>query len=151
MEIAGRPRAAEESSGIPGIQLKPEPLSRPVIYRSPWVSLYADRVRFPNGTIIERHHLLEFDRRAVMTLVEDESGDLLFVRVPRYAAGRADWELPAGGAEPGEDLAGVARGLEERGYASDGYEKIHEYHPMNGICSATAHIFRCRAGGRSRR
>jgi len=140
----GRERADQESNGAPAA---PERLSRTVIYQSPWVNLYADRVRYPGGTIIERHHLLEFDRRAVMALVENEVGDILFVRVPRYATGRADWELPAGGAEPGEEPVVAARRevLEETGYASDRYEKIHEYYPMNGISSATAYIFRCRA------
>jgi ADP-ribose pyrophosphatase len=122
-------------------------LSRTVIYESPWVNLYVDRVELPGGAIIERHHLLGFDRTAVMALVENEAGDILFVRVPRYATGRADWELPAGGAEPGEALIDAVRRevLEETGYTVTDPERVHEYHPMNGIATGTAHIFRCRA------
>ena len=122
-------------------------LSRTIIYESPWVNLYVDRVRLPNGHIIERHHLLGFERVAVMAVVENDAGDVLCVRVPRYTTGRADWELPAGGAEPGEDLADAIRRevLEETGYAVTEPEPLHEYHPMNGIATATAHIFRCRA------
>lgn len=45
--------------------MKPKQLSRTVIYENPWVNLYADKVRFPGGRIIEKHHVLDFETEAV--------------------------------------------------------------------------------------
>jgi hypothetical protein len=42
------------------------------LYENNWVNLYIDRVEFPNGYIIEQHHLLDFDHEAVMALVEND-------------------------------------------------------------------------------
>ena len=81
--------------------MKPERLARRVIYESPWVNLYVDKVRFPNGLVMEDHHLLDFPCGAAAALVEDGQHNLLFVRVVRYTAGRARWEIPAGGIEAG--------------------------------------------------
>lgn len=98
--------------------MKPERLSRTVVYENPWVNLYVDRVKFPNGHIVERHHLLGFDRHAVVVVADDGAGRVLFVRVCRYATGSSDWELPAGGIEAGES-ARSARGAGGDGVPHD--------------------------------
>lgn len=36
--------------------MKPERLSRNIIYQSPWVNLYLDKVEFPNGLVSEKFH-----------------------------------------------------------------------------------------------
>ena len=82
--------------------MKPERLSRNIIYQSPWVNLYLDKVKFPNGLVIEEFHLLDFPRAAVAAVVENDFGDILFARICRYATGATEWELPAGGVEAGE-------------------------------------------------
>jgi len=51
--------------------MKPERLSREVVYQSPWVNLYLDKVRFPNGLVIEKFHLLDFPHAAVTAIVEN--------------------------------------------------------------------------------
>jgi 8-oxo-dGTP pyrophosphatase MutT (NUDIX family) len=75
-----------------------------VIYQSRWVNLYVDKVHFPNGSIIEKHHLLDFDHHAVMTIAQDNDGRYLMVKVCRYTTGRTEWEFPAGGVEDGEEI-----------------------------------------------
>jgi ADP-ribose pyrophosphatase len=127
--------------------MKPERLSRTVVYEDPWVNLYVDRVKFPNGRVIERHHLLDFDRQAVVVVVDDGDGRVLFVRVCRYATGSTDWELPAGGVEAGESALEAARreALEETGYRTTHHEQIYCYYPMTGIANKQIHVVTCRA------
>jgi ADP-ribose pyrophosphatase len=127
--------------------MKPERLSRSIVYQSPWVNLYLDTVKFPNGLLIEEFHLLDFPHAAVTAIVADDSGSILFVRICRYTSGATEWELPAGGIEPGETEIDAARRevLEETGYTSDHHELIYSYYPMNGSANKRFHILRCKA------
>lgn len=127
--------------------MKPEKLSRTVIYESNWVNLYVDKVQFPNGRIIEHHHLLDFEQAAVFVYIEDERGTVLFVRVCRYPTLNTDWEVPAGGMEPGESILEAAQRevREETGYQCHDYEVVYTYYPMNGIANKLFHIVRCKA------
>jgi ADP-ribose pyrophosphatase len=127
--------------------MKPERLARDIVYQSPWVNLYLDTVKFPNGLLIEKFHLLDFPRAAVTAIVEDDSGNILFVRICRYTSGATKWELPAGGMETGEIEIEAARRevLEETGYTSDHHELIYSYYPMNGSANKLFHILRCKA------
>jgi len=126
---------------------KPARLDRTVVYESPWVNLYVDRVEFPGGRIIERHHLLDFARQGVAALVTDPAGSVLFVESYRYPTDSIGWEIPAGGIEPGEPiLAAAAREVaEETGVATTGHRLVYTYHPSNGISNQVFHIVRCRA------
>jgi ADP-ribose pyrophosphatase len=128
----------------------PRRLGRTVVYKSPWVSLYVDEVQFPNGRIIERHHLLDFGP-SVVAFVENGAGQVLMVRICRYTTGRKEWELPAGGVEPGESVEEAARREvpEETSYEITGYEHVYSYYPMNGIANKVAHVIRCQAAKRA--
>lgn len=128
---------------------KPEALERKLIYRSRWVNLYVDRVRFPNGKIIEQHHLLDFDYPAVMAIAQDPSGRYLMVKVCRYATGRAEWEFPAGMIEDGETptQAAAREVLEETGYHTGDYKLLYAYNPMNGIANKVFYVVRCQVEG----
>jgi len=74
--------------------MKPERLARETVYESPWVNLYLDKVRFPNGHVIEKYHLLDFPHAAVAMIVEDDFGSVVFARISRYTTGLTEWELP---------------------------------------------------------
>ena len=127
--------------------MKPERLSRDIIYQSPWVNLYLDEVRFSDGHVIEKFHLLDFPSAAVTAIVENDSGDILFARISRYTTGAAEFELPAGGLEIGETEIDAARRevLEETGYTSDNHKLIYSYYPMNGMANKLFHIVHCNA------
>jgi ADP-ribose pyrophosphatase len=127
--------------------MKPERLARKIIYQSPWVNLYLDTVKFPNGLLIEKFHLLDFPRAAVTAIVENDSGNILFARICRYTSGRTEWELPAGGVETGETEIDAARReiVEETGYTSDQHELIYSYYPMNGSANKLFHVVHCKA------
>lgn len=127
--------------------MKPERLRRSVVYESPWVNLYLDTVRFPNGLVIDQYHLLDFPRGAVTAIMENALGEVMFVRVSRYTSGTTDWELPAGGMEIGEsEIDAIQRELlEETGYTSRDHKLIYSYYPMNGSANKIFHIVHCKA------
>lgn len=132
-------------STLPGDEA-PQRLDRRVIYRSPWVELYVDRVAFPNGRIIEQHHFLHFPHQAVAALVENDAGEILMVQAYRYVTGTVQWEVPAGRIEDGEDIfATAAREVtEEGGCLTTGHALIYSFHAINGIGDIVHHIVRCR-------
>ncbi len=127
--------------------MKPERLSRDVVYQSPWVNLYLDKVKFPNGYVIEKFHMLDFPRAAVTAIVENDSGEIIFARIPRYTTGTTEWELPAGGVEMGESEIDAAKreALEETGYTSSDHKLIYSYYPMNGSANKLFHVVHCKA------
>ncbi|HEY84123.1 MAG TPA: NUDIX hydrolase [Chloroflexi bacterium] len=126
---------------------QPERLARTVIYENPWVNLYADKVRFPDGRTIEKHHILEFEKEAVAVLVENIRGEILFVHAYRYTTGSIEWEIPAGGVDSGEDIIQAAKreALEETGCQTADHQLLYTYHPMNGISNKVFHIVKARA------
>ena len=89
--------------------MKPKQLSRTVIYENRWVNLYVDKVEFPGGRIIEKHHVLDFETEAVAMLVENDQSQLLFVHSYRYVTDSIEWEIPAGGIDEGESIFEAAK------------------------------------------
>jgi len=128
----------------------PVRLARTVLYESPWVNLYRDRVALPTGRILEQYHFLDLGR-AVVVIVQDREQRILLERVARYPTGTTTWELPAGGVEPGETAREAAwrEVFEETGYETADHEEIYVYHPLNGISNQVASVVICQAGERT--
>lgn len=124
----------------------PRRLARDVIYESAWVNLYVDRVEFPGGRIVERHHVVHFDHDSVAALAENAAGQLLLIESYRYVTGTIEWELPAGRIEQGESpLEGAQREVvEESGYASVDHRLVQTFYALNGISNITHHLVHCR-------
>ena len=127
--------------------MKPERLSRNIVYQSPWINLYLDKVKFPNGLVIENYHLLDFPRTAVTMIVENDLESIIFVRICRYTTRATDWELPAGGVKIGETEIEAAQRevLEETGFTSVNHQLIYSYYPMNGSANKRFHVVHCKA------
>lgn len=77
----------------------PERLDRTVIYENSWVNLYVDKVLFPNGKLIEKHHYLHYDKQSVGIVIENNDGEILLIHSYRYVTNSMGWEIPAGGIE----------------------------------------------------
>jgi ADP-ribose pyrophosphatase len=130
-----------------GDRMKPERLARSAIYENPWLNLYVDKVRFPHGRIIEKHHVLEFEREAVGVLVEDAQDRILLVHAYRYVTDSIEWEIPAGGVEQGESVLQAAgrEVWEESGYETNNHNLIYTFYPMNGLANKVFHIVQAQA------
>jgi 8-oxo-dGTP pyrophosphatase MutT (NUDIX family) len=125
----------------------PERLSRTVVYENRWVGLFRDRVRTSSGRVLEEMHVVHVEDPGVAAIVEDAQGRVAMVRVPRYATGTCEWELPEGRAAPGEapEAAAAREVLEETGWTSAGHERLLTFHPLPGLSSHVMHVVRCRA------
>lgn len=128
--------------------MKAKRFSRRIIYKNPWVNLYVDKVRLPNGHIIDQFHFLDFDTEAVGVLVEDTRGRILLEKMYRYTTDQVGWEIPAGGMDPGESVLAAAQRevFEETGYRLKKARKLYSYFPTNGTSNKKFHIVHARAG-----
>lgn len=125
----------------------PKRLERTVIYENQWVNLYVDKVLFPDGRVIEKHHFLHYDSEAVGVIIENNKGEILLINAFRYVTNSIGWEIPAGGIENGETLSVAAKmeALEETGYLVTEPKLIYSYNPSNGMSDAVTNIVRCKA------
>jgi 8-oxo-dGTP pyrophosphatase MutT (NUDIX family)/GNAT superfamily N-acetyltransferase len=128
----------------------PTRLDRQVLYTSPWVTLYRDKVLLPNGRLLPDYHVVSL-RNAVGVLVENDQGELLFEQVYRYHTGRLEWEIPAGGIEDGEDILAAARRevYEETGCETHDHRLVYTFFPNNGSTGQQFHLVRCRSGAQT--
>lgn len=126
----------------------PERLSRETIFESEYLRLHIDRVRQPNGFIIERFHNVEYPRSAVGVVVENDRGQVVLCRVPRYTSMTCEWSVPAGGVEMGEEVLESARRevWEETGFEFFDHRLVYTYFPQQGSSNKLFHIVFCRAG-----
>ncbi|MDP2807107.1 MAG: NUDIX hydrolase [bacterium] len=113
----------------------PQRLSRETIYQSKWVNLYKDKVRFPDGRIIDQHHVISFSNGAVGVVMVNNKDEILLIESYRYISQSIGWEIPAGGMEDDETIISAAQreSLEETGYTIDNCRHICSYNPSNGI------------------
>lgn len=126
----------------------PVRLSRETIFESEYLRLHLDRVRQPNGFIIERFHNVEYPHPAVGVVVENEKGQVVLCRVPRYTSMTCEWSVPAGGVDKGEDVLEAARRevWEETGFASFNRRLVYSYYPQQGSSNKLFHVVFCQAG-----
>jgi 8-oxo-dGTP pyrophosphatase MutT (NUDIX family) len=112
------------------------------IYDSPWVRLRVDDVTMTSGQRVD-HHVIEFPKPSVGAVVTDDAGRILLLWRHRHITDASGWEIPAGWAEPGEDLAEAARRetVEETGYDAGQLAELTVYHPLSGISTMTYTVF----------
>lgn len=127
--------------------MKIERISRRTIYENPWVNLHVDKVRYPDGKVLEEYHSIEFPRSAVGTVIENERDEIVLVNLFRYPTGKFSWEVPGGVIENGETVIEAAKreALEETGFTTRDHELIYTYQPINGISNITFNITKCKA------
>lgn len=121
----------------------PKRLAREVVYENEWVNLYLDKVAYPDGRVIEKHHLVHFDYPSVGVVLQNEHGEVLLIKSNRYTTQSEEWEIPAGGVEKGESLvqAAAREVLEETGCTVANLQLLCKENPLNGITDKEHYIF----------
>ena len=104
------------------------------VYASEWVRVSLDDVEIPGGERFE-HHVVHFPHASVTAVVTDGRDRVLLIRRHRFITGRWGWEVPAGWADAGEDLAAAARREieEETGHRPGPIRPMTAYNALSGI------------------
>ena len=104
-------------------------------------SAQLDAVRLRTGKITERIKINHPEAAAVLPFLDSQK--ILMVRQWRYAIDRETLEIPAGKADPGENLETCAiRELqEETNYQAQRLHSLFRYYPAIGYSNEVIHIF----------
>ena len=115
-------------------------ISSRTVYDGRVVKLRVDRVVEPGG--IEATREVVGHPGSVVVLPRLEDGRIVLVRQFRYAAGRALWELVAGGLEPREPVLKAARRelREETGYRARCVKRLLSFFPTPGFVAERMHL-----------
>jgi 8-oxo-dGTP pyrophosphatase MutT (NUDIX family) len=124
---------------------EPEPgnpwtrLSRRTLYDNPWIVVYEDQVRRPDG-LPGIYGVVHFHNLAVGVVALDEADRVLLVGQYRYTLDLYSWEIPEGGAPAGEEpLAAIQRELlEETGFSARRWQEILRAHLSNSVTDEEA-------------
>jgi ADP-ribose pyrophosphatase len=120
----------------------PKIRSRQTTTVSPWVEIIAREIEFSPGTPTQTYHAVN-QQDYLAIVARTPSGHFPIVRQYRPALETFTWELPAGLAEPGEDLAEGCRRelLEETGYPTRTIHALGTASPCSGRLSNRIHSF----------
>jgi len=111
-------------------------------YANDWFHLDQYEVIHPHGAP-GTYTVIRAKRHAVGVLPLDDEGNVHLVGQWRFPLGRYSWEMPEGGADPGEDTLDCAkRELEEEtGLSASAYVRILEMDMSNSLCDEVATIY----------
>lgn len=121
----------------------------------PWTVKSAERVFENDWLALDRHHVIHPGgaegtytvvrprRLAVGVLPIEADGGVHLVGQWRFPLGRYSWEMPEGGADPGEDALSCARRelAEETGLRAGSFRKVLEMDLSNSLTDERAVIF----------
>ncbi len=120
-------------------------LTRHVAYENPWITVWHDDVLRPDGQA-GIYGVVHYHNRAVGIVALDEQDRVLIVGQYRYTLDLYSWELPEGGAAPGEQpLAAAQRELrEETGCSAASWTELLRAHLSNSVSDEEAIIYLAR-------
>jgi ADP-ribose pyrophosphatase len=120
-----------------------EVLGSKIIYSArPWVEVSVQRVRLPDGRVVDDYHQIwTVDYTVVLAQIAD--GRVIVERQYKHGVRQVSLALPSGAIEAGEDPLTAARRelLEETGYHSDEWYPIGTFVQNSNYGCGTAHLF----------
>lgn len=121
---------------------KYERLERKLVYEGAIISMYKDKIKVPNGRIVDWDFVGHKGACAVIPVTSD--GKILLVKQWRNALDRFTLEIPAGGLDGRDEpmMTGAARELEEEtGYHSDHLEFLLSLKTTVAFCNERIDVF----------
>jgi ADP-ribose pyrophosphatase len=111
------------------------------IHETPFLTLREDKVRIPDGRVIDYGVVDCGECVGVLPLLPD--GRVVMVGQYRYIAGRFTWEMPTGGVHEGEGVEAAAQRelAEEAGYVAGRLTHLCTYHTSKSSLDETAHLY----------
>jgi len=110
-----------------------------VVYENPWLAVEHNDVLNPAGAP-GQYGIVRFRKHAVGVLPIEPDGAVHLVGQFRLPLDRYCWEMPEGGAEPGEDLEACARRelAEETGLSAERLVQVLSLHLSNSVTDEAA-------------
>lgn len=122
-----------------------ERLKRSVLVDKPFMKVYQDTVKLPDGAIIDDYTVVSLPS-GVIVVATDIEGRLLAQYEYKYAINRTILNLPSGSVEDGVSVLETAKKelLEETGYDSTEFELINTLYEYPSKADHLVHIVRAR-------
>lgn len=117
-------------------------VSATTVYENPWIRVEDHAVIDPNGRP-GQYGKVCFKSRAIAVLPLDADGYTTLVGQYRYTLEEYSWELPMGGADPGEtpQQAGARELREETGLIAGSWSELMRLHTSNSVTDETGYVF----------
>ena len=117
-----------------------------LIHHGRIIDLYADTVRFPDGSVGEMDIVRHPGASAIVPFLDDPRGEdptILLIRQYRYAAGGYIWEVPAGRLDAGEapEQCAVRELGEATGCTALAVDDLYTLYTTPGFTDETIHVF----------
>jgi len=119
-------------------------LDRKEGFRGNWINLNVDKIRLPDGKIIE-FEALDFYRAGVGVAAENDKGEIILVKSYRYVSDTTGWEIPAGTVPINQHHSDcIIQELKEEAGCEvnkDDLEYLGCYHPVIGCSNQIFHCY----------
>jgi 8-oxo-dGTP pyrophosphatase MutT (NUDIX family) len=114
------------------------------VYENQWIRVREDDVVRPDGGD-GIYGVVELRNPAVFVVPVTDAGEVVLVRINRYATGRETLEVPAGGTDGEDPLVAAQRELrEETGHVAAEWQRLGDVYSLNGVSDAPGHVYLAR-------
>jgi len=113
-----------------------------VLAAEPWLDVYLQKVRLPDGRVIDDYYRVRLPRYVIVVPLTDDDR-VVMLRGYRHGVGRTTLGVVGGLMEPGEEPELTARRelLEETGYSGGKWTDLGAHVPHSNYGCGEAHLF----------